>query len=185
MIRRHLSSEDTVAAIEGTLDPVRAAHLDGCDECQREVAALGRILRDVVAAADPAEPSPLFWEHLSARVHDAVGAEAPSRLPAWRHWWQPVLGLAAASLFVVWLIGRDQLGAPPPGPAIAESASAVVGAADAPWDALVELAADLSVDEVDGAMPLRLDTVVLFDELTPEEQQTLSELLRAELKELE
>jgi hypothetical protein len=59
----------------------------------------------------------------------------------------------------------------------------VAAAPDAPWDAVVELAADLSVDEVAGA--LRLDTIALFDELTPEEQETLSELLRAELKGLE
>ena len=182
---RHLSPEDTVAAIDGTLDSERVAHLDACDQCQCDVAALGAILRDVEATSDAAEPSPLFWDHLSARVRDAVGTEAPARTPVWRHWWQPALGLAAASLFAVWLISHDTGDGPTSGQAGVDSSGGdlVAAAPDAPWDAIVELAADLSVDEVDGA--LRLNTIALFDELTPEEQKTLGELLRAELKGLE
>ncbi len=183
---RHLSPEESIAAVERTLDGAAAAHLAACDRCQRDIAALAAVLRDVEAAKDPAEPSPLFWDHFSARVSGAARAEAASR-SAWS-WWRPAAGIAAAALVVTWLGFRAWT--PAPGPADGGNqtetgngagAAAVV---DDPWDAVVELARDLSMDDVTGAVPLRLDTV-LFDELTPEEQQTVVELLQAEMKGLE
>lgn len=183
---RHLSPEAIVAAIERSLDAPGAAHLDGCEQCQRDVSALRAMLSDVEGAADSAEPSPLFWDHFSARVHTAVGATAPARLPAWRRWWQPAIGLAAGSLLAVWLVGRDS-GSPPPVVPVGDRTDLAdaVATPDAPWDAVVQLAADLSVDEVDGAVPFRLDAIALFDELTAEERETFDELLRAEMKGLE
>jgi hypothetical protein len=182
---RHLSPENMVAAMDGTLDPARAEHLNGCGDCQRELAALGGMLREVEGAASPAEPSPLFWDHFSARVRDAVAETSAAPVPAWRRWWQPVVGLATVSLLAIWLLARGP-GAPPPDTPVAESGVAASSVtADEPWDAVVQLAADLSVDEVDGAVPTRFDTVALFDDLTADEQATLADLLRAEMKGLE
>jgi len=179
----HLSAEESVAAVEKTLDPIRAAHLDACDQCRREVTSLEAMLRAVEATSDPVEPSPLFWDHFSARIRDAVGP-APPRKPIWNRWWQPALGLAAAGAVAMILAHRDAGPAPDAGVRSAQSADASV-TPDARWDAVVELAADLSVDEVTGAVPLRLDNVVLFDELTPDEQATVAELLQTEMKGLE
>ena len=45
------------------------------------------------------EPSPLFWDHLSSRVHDAVAAEGQPRAPWWRiDWSWSSVGLAGAAV---------------------------------------------------------------------------------------
>jgi hypothetical protein len=178
----HLSQEELVAALEGTLEPIRKTHLDACDRCGREAGSLQAILRDVETAAEPAEPSPLFWDHFSARVRDAVGP-APPRVRVWRRWWKPVVALAAGAAAIV-LVTRGADRDPATDVVPVQTADAAA-ATDAPWEAVVELAADLSVDDVAGAVPLRLDNVVLFDELTPEERAAVAELLEHEMKGLE
>src|SRR5438128_377674 len=75
----HLSPSEFVDHAEGTLDAARAGHLDTCDRCQSQASSVGDALR-AAAAGDPVpEPSPLFWDHLSARVREAVAAEPPQR----------------------------------------------------------------------------------------------------------
>ena len=82
---KHLSESEFVDLVDGTLASGRVAHLDACDACR--AAADG--LRDVLArAADVTvpEPSPLFWEHFSARVRDDLQrapAVEPSRWLGW------------------------------------------------------------------------------------------------------
>ncbi len=55
----------------------RAAHLETCAACREQAAALARDARATRRAVDVPEPSPLFWEHFSARVRD--GASTASR----------------------------------------------------------------------------------------------------------
>jgi len=179
----HLSAEESVAVVEKTLDPIRAAHLDTCESCRRAVASLEAMLREVEAAASPGEPSPLFWDHFSARVRDAVGAAPPAK-PLWRRWWQPAVALAAVGAIAMVLVGREANRAPEANAPAAQTTDASP-AGDASWEAVVELAADLSVDDVAGAVPRRLDGVALFDELTPDEQAAVAELLEHEMKGLE
>lgn len=183
---RHLSADEAVAAIERTLDPARAAHLETCDRCRADIAGMGQMLTDIQAAADDHEPSPLFWDHFSERVR-AAAQTTPSRSPVWRRWWQPAVGLAAAGVVVFWLVGREG-----PGPSLPSAGSAGMSqsaaadtSAEPPWDAVVELAAGLSVEEVHGAVPLRLDTVALFDDLSADEQAALVALLEREMRGLE
>jgi hypothetical protein len=183
----HLTPEETIAAIERTLEPARAAHLDGCEPCRREVVDLGGVLTAVRAADEPAEPSPLFWDHMTARVRDAVHSGGSPARAAWGRFWQPLVGLAAAAAVLMWIAGRaPQAPAQPPatGSAVVADAGAAPPA-EAPWDAVMELAAGLSLDEVHRAVPLRLDNAVLFDELSAEEQAALAELLDSELRGLE
>jgi hypothetical protein len=183
---RHLSPDEAVAALERTLDPARAAHLETCDRCRADIAGMRQMLTDIAAAADDHEPSPLFWDHFSDRVRVAAQA-TPSRAPAWRRLWQPAVGLAAAGIVVFWLVGRDGPGQslPPAGSAGVSQSDAADTSAEPPWDAVVELAAGLSVDEIHGAVPLRLDTVALFDDLSADEQAALVELLEREMRGLE
>lgn len=183
---RHLSADEAVAAIERTLDPARAAHLETCDRCRADIAGMRQMLTDIQAAADDHEPSPLFWDHFSERVR-AAAQTTPSRSPVWRRWWQPAVGLAAAGVVVFWLVGREG-----PGPSLPSAGSAGMSqsaaadtSAEPPWDAVVELAAGLSVEEVHGAVPLRLDTVALFDDLSADEQAALVALLEREMRGLE
>ncbi len=81
----HLNPQELVGALDGPLDGGRSVHLEGCADCQREVGELRAIMSTVAATADVPEPSPLFWDHFSARVSGAVSAEV---VPAARAWWQ-------------------------------------------------------------------------------------------------
>ena len=75
----HLSRDERLLALEGGLEAPRQAHLASCRSCRTDVDALGRVLARV-RAVDVPEPSPLFWDHLAARVGDAIAREpAPGR----------------------------------------------------------------------------------------------------------
>jgi hypothetical protein len=181
---RHLSPEESIAALEGTLDPARRLHLDVCERCRRELADLESVWSAARAASDDAEPSPLFWDQFSARVREAVRAESSTGSFGWRRLWQPAVAIAAAAVLLVWLAGRDP--ARPELAAIDQEAAATDGAAPDPrWEAVMALAAELSVDDVHRAVPSRFESVVLFDELTEEEQAALADLLASEMRGLE
>jgi hypothetical protein len=78
----HLSESEFVDLAEDTLDPRRAAHADTCGSCREQADALRAMLRDA-ASVDVPEPSPLFWDHLSARVRDEVAAEPAAGGSGW------------------------------------------------------------------------------------------------------
>jgi hypothetical protein len=81
---KHLTPEELVDSLDRALPAARQAHVDDCARCQTERATLSAVVRDVAAVEMP-EPSPLFWDHLSARVRARVEEEpAPSaHAPAW------------------------------------------------------------------------------------------------------
>ncbi len=72
----HVRPEQFVDLAEGVVAETSVPHLASCDACRRELADVRAML---AAVADPdnavPEPSPLFWDHLSARVREAVGDE--------------------------------------------------------------------------------------------------------------
>ncbi len=79
--------------------------------CRAELARLDEVLRDV-AAVDMPEPSPLFWDYLSARIRDRVAHEPPpaparenpfARLTDWLTGWSaaPRWAFAAATLLAM------------------------------------------------------------------------------------
>ena len=109
----HLRPEQFVDIVDGVLAETGsagsdvAAHLSTCAVCRQQLADLRAMLAEAADAVDASEPSPLYWDHLSARVHDAVAEEA-ARRPSWRERllqpkvWAPVLaGALAVALFVV------------------------------------------------------------------------------------
>jgi hypothetical protein len=82
---KHLTREELIDSLEQTLPAARAAHAASCATCRGEQESLRRVL-DRVVAVDLPEPSPLFWEHFSARVRERVAQQPvprPSRWPAW------------------------------------------------------------------------------------------------------
>jgi hypothetical protein len=96
---RHLTEGELLDLAEGAQPESAAGHLAGCQACRRQLADLRSAMTDAAAVEVP-EPSPLFWEHLSARVREAVDAEGrPSgavwlqRWPSWRAT-VPIGGLA-------------------------------------------------------------------------------------------
>jgi hypothetical protein len=101
---RHLSAAEFLDLVEGATDEGRYPHLASCDSCRAELAD-ARAALSLARAVDVPEPSPLFWDHLSARVHDAVAAERWSgggRPMPWMPWRLAVpVGAAALTIAIV------------------------------------------------------------------------------------
>ncbi len=187
---RHLSPDAFVDLLDGTTPETEVPHLRECARCR---ATLEELRATWLAAADVEvpEPSPLFWDHLSRRVHDGVAAEPAPRAPWWRiDWsWRPIelAGAALATLALVLFVQAPRRS--PSTPAAPETA-AVVGAPsagaepmvslpdDESIDLMVDLAGDLDWDaaaEIGLAMQGGTDLAVAH--LTPGEQAELQRLL--------
>jgi hypothetical protein len=138
----HLKGEEIVDIAEGTRSESSAPHLDGCESCRAQLREL-RAMMSAAQEVDVPEPSPLFWDHLSSRVHEAVAAEGAPR-PAWltghsllRGGLGPVWVVALAALVIaVALKPRTPLPIPDTPPATV--------VADAP---VIELLRDIASDE--------------------------------------
>lgn len=178
----HLTSDELVDAVEGTLEAKRRQHLDACDACRRQVAGLASVLGETLAVEVP-EPSPLFWAHLSQRVRTAIDAEPPAA-GGWRQWirWPVLAPIAALALLVMALavaLPRQQA-APVPVAAVVEPAGSLP---DEGFAVVAELVGDMDWDTAMSAglsvAPGAADRAML--ELTTTEQQELTRLLKAEL----
>ena len=121
----HLTPEQFVDIADGVLAESGsevAPHLSACAECRQQLAEMRAIMTEAAVedVVDVPEPSPLFWDHLSARVSDAVAGEPGPR--SWREWLlrplvlvPSVAGVLVAALFVV-LLTRPALAPLPPAP---------------------------------------------------------------------
>lgn len=77
----HLKIEDLVDIAEGARAESDAPHLASCEPCRVQLDEL-RAMMTAATDVEVPEPSPLFWDHLSARVSAAVEQDArlkPSR----------------------------------------------------------------------------------------------------------
>jgi hypothetical protein len=72
----HLNADELVDLAEGARPESSAPHLAACGRCRAQLADL-RAMMSAVADVEAPAPSPLFWDHFSQRVHDAVAAEEP------------------------------------------------------------------------------------------------------------
>ena len=154
---------------------------------------------EIVAAlreVEVPEPSPLFWEHLSQRVHDAVADEPPpSRGWSSRFnvaWAAGVLGATAAVVLAVVVTthhsgpeGRNQaaLTTGPAGVAqVSDSAPALED--DASWAVMGDLASQMDFEEAAAAgliaTPGSADRAL--GQLSEDEQRSAVELLQQEIK---
>jgi hypothetical protein len=183
----HLTPDELLDLAEGTRSESSAPHLAKCGECRRQLDEL----RDVMATleVDVPEPSPLFWDHFSARVSEAVASDAKSAR-SWLGIGRWSWGLAAAVSAVVLAIAVSRV----PRPAgkmtpasttsVAEVPAADTGAAltaDDPsflllgdlagsldWDAAAEAGISMDVGTADTAVA----------ELSDGERTELQRLLR-------
>ena len=194
----HLSSADFVDLLDGVRSDASAQHLSECDRCRREIARL----REVMAAAtsiEVPEPSPLFWDHLSARVQEAVAQEVPGagqwrgRASLFGGWWiRAAAGVAACALVIaaaVTLGSRPDVPRPLAQPAGVQPDPAALTTLPAlPDDGSFGLVADfggtLEWDDLREQMavsahPGRLDGGV--GELDSGERRELERLLKEEL----
>lgn len=122
---KHLTDAECVDLIEDAdrLPFGRRRHAESCEACRLQAAALRAVLAHAVSDELP-EPSPLFWDHFSARVSDAVRGEpaAPATRP-WTEWVRsPFAPWAAAAamaiLIMLTVVWRATLHAPASGGAV-------------------------------------------------------------------
>jgi hypothetical protein len=183
----HLTADELVDAAEGTLNPARMAHVSNCGICRGEAARLELVLRGALDADVP-EPSPLFWEQLSSRVHHAIAAEeatAREWTPEWLRW--PVLApITALALIVIALAAAVARG--PAAKVPSDSDSAAVAAAgdldtlgDEEWAVVSEIVGPVDFEQAREAgivvRPGDIEEAAL--ELTAAEQQVLVDLVKA------
>lgn len=192
-MNRHLNDAELVDCLETPSSPPRGAHLERCETCRSRMDVLRATLEHVQRARPDAvpEPSPLFWEHFSRRVHEAIGEEQPGSRWGWLTALAPVAAvlLLCAGALVVW---QSSLGPPVPATEVANGPAVAPQGADAPLDleddaewALVRVAADdLEWDSAAeagiGANPGAAERVAL--EMSAEERRELERLIDAEMK---
>jgi hypothetical protein len=90
----HLNAEELVDVAEGTRPESAAPHLADCESCRAQLREL-RAMLSAAQSVEVPEPSPLFWDHLSARISETV-AQDDARLAPTRS-----LAEKAAALFRV------------------------------------------------------------------------------------
>jgi hypothetical protein len=146
----HLKPEEIVDIAEGMRAEASASHLSTCDICRAQVREM-RAMLTVVADAGVPEPSPLFWDHLSTRVRDAVAPldMVTPRRP-WADLWTWPRALVPAAVGVAVVVVAVIVGSRAvvrPGPAaqeVAMNAGSNVDALDTPDDASLNFVADLT-----------------------------------------
>jgi len=190
----HLSRDERLLLLDGMLDAGRQAHVAACAACRTDVEALGRVLARV-RAVDVPEPSPLFWDHLAARVGEAIAREPAPVLD--RGWWSPRLAWVAAAV-VIAAGGAGYLARARPQPPDTVAASAIVDATVDPGDeaasasaaesavpddgwALIAAVADQAVGD-EAFEPQVGQAELSISALSPEERRALAGELAAELR---
>jgi hypothetical protein len=88
----HLNAEELLDLAEGARAEAAFPHVASCAACRGQLsdlrAAMAAAEIDATKEGDVPEPSPLFWEHFSARVREAIAAEAaPPPRGSWASTW--------------------------------------------------------------------------------------------------
>lgn len=180
----HLTSDQLIDALDGAADVNAHRHLESCADCRAQLERLSLALQATTNTAVP-EPSPLFWDHFSARVRAAVDAE-PAPSGEWSGWFRlPVLvPLAGLAILIATLAITLTRSTGPLPVEVAESQATDVVLNDEGWALVADAVGDLdweTATEV-GLMvePGAVDRVVM--DLSVEEQRALTALLQAELR---
>lgn len=100
---RHLDDQEIAAAVAGLeLAPERAQHLGSCLDCNRQVAALARLIDERRAEMAADEPD---WEmSLAAVLGRLERSTGGSTTPERTRWWRPLAAAAATVLVAVAVI---------------------------------------------------------------------------------
>jgi hypothetical protein len=177
----HLRHDELIDALDDALVASRAAHLENCESCKAELARLRAVLHEVSGVGMPT-PSPLFWDHFSARVRAATDGEPVRAAQAWwRTWWRPagIMAAAAGALALV-LVLRPSIEAPKP----ADVPTAKVAALpdDGSWGLVIGLASELDATDVrEAAKPAAGTADAMLEELTTSQRAALVQLLKEDM----
>ena len=180
----HLRPDEFVDAMDGTLTTARRAHLEDCVGCRAELGDL-LSMQSEARADDAPEPSPLFWDHFSARVRDAAAREKSTPEPWWRSGWQPIAALtvaAAAVVLVLQMRSTPAVVAPALDPVLSTADMAFED--DGSWDIVMGLASEISWDDIrDAVTPAAGAADAAIEELTSAQREALVRLLKQEIGE--
>ena len=180
----HLTPDQLIDTLDKAAGADAQRHLEACPSCRAQLDELSLALRNS-RDADVPEPSPLFWDHFSARVRAAVDAEAAPSRP-WPRWFSvPLLApLAGVAIVIAALaITLNRSTAPLP-LELAESQGSDILLSDDGWTLVADAVGDLDWDTASEAglivEPGTVDRVVM--DLSTDEQRALTALLQAELR---
>ena len=167
----HVKPDELVDIAEGTRAESSAPHLATCDDCRRQLADV-RTMMSAAAEVEVPEPSPLFWDHFSARVRRAVASDGAPRRP-WldtllaarrgARVWMTLSAVALAAMILAVVVNqRVPLPPVPSAPVVQVATTTTVGPVTGsamellndviPDDPSLTLVAQLTVDlDLDGA----------------------------------
>jgi hypothetical protein len=185
----HLAPDQFTDALDGAaVPPAVQAHLASCDSCRGRLDALLVVARQASGADSAGEPSPLFWDHFSARVRQATSA-----IPVQTRWWErwaaaavrPAMAMAAVLLAALL---STMLRSPAPSDAVVPrdpaAPQAMTVAAntddDAVFDLMLNLASDLSPEAIHEISPSAFAATGVVDRMTPEERAMFVRLVKEE-----
>jgi hypothetical protein len=189
----HLRPDELIDLAEGTRAESSATHLAECAICRLHLAELKATI-SAAADVDVPEPSPLFWDHFSARVRHAVDAEGAPRRSFWS--WSrvliPAVSVAAAVLAVVVALNRGETGrgvgplpvvpAPVAPVASLELLADPQSAGDTALTLVAELSSDMDFETArDAGLAARGSAEHAVTHLTGSELRELQRLLQEEL----
>lgn len=180
----HLRPDEFVDAMDGALVTARVAHLEDCVGCRAELDGLLSMQREA-GADDAPEPSPLFWDHFSARVRNAAKREEHTPESWWRSGWQPIAALTVAAAAVVLVLQmRSTPAVVVPASAPVMSVSDMAFEADGSWDIVMGLASEIAWDDIrDAVTPAAGAADAAIEELTTAQREALVRLLKQEIGE--
>jgi hypothetical protein len=209
-MKTHLTDLELVAIAERrpgangevSILPHEAAHLDTCAPCRETLAGLRDAL-DAASSVEIPEPSPLFWDHFSARVRSGVRETEIGG--GWRMWmFGTPSKIATAALFVAAIaVGATTMWRPST-PSTSDRPNAILGTAgsdahkasadnalwandldadaDNEWALVRAVADEVSLEDTVAAgclaAPGSVDEAALG--LTPAERRELARILREE-----
>lgn len=194
----HLSPDVIIDVAEERGSPQALRHAAECARCRDQVADV-RAALTLAAGVDVPEPSPLYWDHLAARIGDAIATEPVPAAAGWfRGWrlWASVTAAAAAVLVLAVAVTTrqdDPVVRPwPADPAVTtagagEAAGAGVNLTsdldDGTWALVTVLSAELDGDELEmvALEPVTGTAERVLDGLSLDEQGELVRLLEEEL----
>lgn len=183
----HLKPAEIIDAAEGHSTPEREQHLRVCASCQEQVNSAARMLGDVKMVPAP-EPSPLYWEHLSANIRTRISSEPRSRRS--RAWiWAPATAAAGALALVIGLSNTQVTDrALPPNVGVGAPTEQLdqLPAEDASWSLVSDASEDLGWDDAEAAglavRPGAADHAAA--QLPDDQRQELARLLEEEMARL-
>src|SRR5262245_33986393 len=155
----HLTPAVLIDLAEGTQSEDAFPHLGTCAHCRRQLTELRAALRMAASSTEVPEPSPLFWDHLSSRVREAVASELPhsSGFGEWISWKWAVPGTVvaaglAAALFVYSTPQRSSMTMAPAGvPPSIENRGETQTSSEAPFSFVADLAEAVDWDSAGDA----------------------------------